>query len=1190
MVSVQEMDWTKCLSQLYNQLQATDDQETTKKIIDLLSKYKEKSFSLVFCGHFSAGKSTLLNRLFGKQLLPTSPIPTSANVVKIRKGDGEIRLLSFDQEEQVYYGTYTEEQFGAMCKQGGEVAEIELVLEDAPFPEGVVLVDTPGIDSTDPAHRKVTQQVLHLADEIFYTVDYNHVQAAGNFEFIKALTKRGKRVTLLVNQIDKHREPEMAFSKYRKSILDSLANWEIEVERVFFLSLKKEDHPQNQLFQLLQYVQELLSSRKERQKETIEKEATWLVQQHLKQLQENSHENFNSRHVATLEKQITALDEKINQVSEELERDRQTLIDNMDSLFQHAYLMPASLRDTAYAYLESLQPGFKVGFLFTKAKTEKEKQRRAETFYHALQEVVTAQIETHLVSLFERFASEHSLWMDELGEDLRSKLPTIPQNLLKEVFHQEATLSGQYLLTYSETLSQQIIAIYREYGLSFVERFYAEQKKQIKSRKKKLEEKRETVQQQLEEAYRAQKSRDQFKAYKQKLQAILNGEYESESAVKSTELIQKRSKRVIEQLALPQEMENLSASVQVTNTTAKQKEFSSAQMVSYLQKVEKFLQRYESLTSFVADVQAKRERLEKRQFTVVLFGAFSAGKSSFINALLGKHVIPVSPHPTTAALTKICPPDQEHAHGIGVITYLSEPALLQELQRVFRLFQEEIENLDEAVSHIDSLLKRRSFSPSQKLAIPFLKAVKENIATIRPRLGTQNRCTQTELSSIVGTEEKACFIQSAELYYDSPLAQHGITLVDTPGADSIHARHTNTAFQYIKEADAILYLNYYNHAFSQGDRERLIQLGRVQDLFTVDKLFFLLNASDLAASEKERLEVSNYMKQQLQSFGIRQPRLFSISSLQAMDPQQRADSGLPQFEKVFYPFIQTDLQAAVVQAANKEIERIEHWIDEWLATSQLNLQQKEKQRKEWREDCKQIKKKIIDLGTVADQEALKQEQRELVYHLKQRLRLRYQDLFSEFINPASISENGRTGKRQLSTAINELALFLQQVIEQELQALVLRLEVWIERRLNYVQERLQEQWQAQHPLFILQKIHDISFPEMKWSQLPSFQVDQDVVTLFKNKKGFFEQGGRKELQKRLEDDVQEWMNEILKDEEQRLSDHFTGIWKEQVDHWKEACQEQLERYFQEKLTTLSEDEEAKAKKAQEELAAIKKDF
>ncbi|WP_249686057.1 dynamin family protein, partial [Bacillus velezensis] len=61
---------------------------------------------------------------------------------------------------------------------------------------------------------------------------------------------------------------------------------------------------------------------------------------------------------------------------------------------------------------------------------------------------------------------------------------------------------------------------------------------------------------------------------------------------------------------------------------------------------------------------------------------------------------------------------------------------------------------------------------------------------------------------------------------------------------------TDVSFQYIKNAGAILFVTYYNHVFSRAGREFLIQLGRVKDTFALDKMFFLINAADLAESEE----------------------------------------------------------------------------------------------------------------------------------------------------------------------------------------------------------------------------------------------------------------------------------------------------------------------------------------------------
>ncbi|WP_249662345.1 dynamin family protein, partial [Lysinibacillus fusiformis] len=44
-------------------------------------------------------------------------------------------------------------------------------------------------------------------------------------------------------------------------------------------------------------------------------------------------------------------------------------------------------------------------------------------------------------------------------------------------------------------------------------------------------------------------------------------------------------------------------------------------------------------------LEDKVERLQKNDFMIALFGAFSARKSSFSNALMGAKVLPVSPNP-----------------------------------------------------------------------------------------------------------------------------------------------------------------------------------------------------------------------------------------------------------------------------------------------------------------------------------------------------------------------------------------------------------------------------------------------------------------------------------------------------------------------------------------------------------------
>ncbi|WCK52688.1 dynamin family protein [Aneurinibacillus sp. Ricciae_BoGa-3] len=114
--------------------------------------------------------------------------------------------------------------------------------------------------------------------------------------------------------------------------------------------------------------------------------------------------------------------------------------------------------------------------------------------------------------------------------------------------------------------------------------------------------------------------------------------------------------------------------------------------------------------------------MQDRTYTIALFGAFSAGKSSFANALLGESVLPVSPNPTTATINRILPPDVDHPHGTAVVRFKSEAQLLKDINQSLELSEQcttEQQNAEEQqqLSHSLKLLttdNRRFLSAVQK--------------------------------------------------------------------------------------------------------------------------------------------------------------------------------------------------------------------------------------------------------------------------------------------------------------------------------------------------------------------------------------------------------------------------------------------------------------------------------------------
>lgn len=149
--------------------------------------------------------------------------------------------------------------------------------------------------------------------------------------------------------------------------------------------------------------------------------------------------------------------------------------------------------------------------------------------------------------------------------------------------------------------------------------------------------------------------------------------------------------------------------------------------------------------------------------------------------------------------------------------------------------------MNEASKEIDKvMLEKGQEGVLEKTHYAFLQAFKQGCNDYFHQLGAVIETDLNEFAEFVAREERSCFVEWIELYYDCELTRKGITLVDTPGADSINARHTGVAFDYIKNSDAILFVTYYNHAFSRADREFLIQLGRVKESFSLIKCSLLL--------------------------------------------------------------------------------------------------------------------------------------------------------------------------------------------------------------------------------------------------------------------------------------------------------------------------------------------------------------
>lgn len=1135
--------------QLFNR---NEDEERFKKTAYFANKLIDKEYTIGFAGHFSAGKSSMINALTGDDLLPSSPIPTSANIVKVRKAETDYAIIHRTDGTAVKYaGHGFPAAIKSFSKDGAAVSLVEIGHTESKLPDGITVMDTPGVDSTDDAHRLSTESALHLADLVFYTMDYNHVQSELNFRFTKELMRYNENVYLIINQIDKHRESELPFQDFKKSVEHSFNMWGVIPKGIFYTSLKDATHEHNDFNKVKEIVDGSMENWQEQFVENAKQTLVKLNDEHRQFLMDELEERKNTFSDRMTEEEWNRNEELLAELAEAKKMlsllSEDAFASNFDqaqnSLLQGAAITPYETRELLKAYLESLSSRFKVGFLFGAKKTAEERERRKNALAENIGKLVHAQIEVHLKALMKKSLKEAGILTDDRSLSIDAMDLTVPFTELEKEFNVSEVITGDTVLNFSERMRTAILNAFRKMTDDWkheMARITAqsgnEQAGPLEQKVRILDEKRmailqvEEVQQQLENVEREMKNPTK------------------QTLVASDALLEKwRTRETLQTLEFDGTDEEENAQQEISEepeVTLDHTESDSTDAVSVAGHAVQVAQAVERIPGFLEAAEylrKKADRLDGQEFTVALFGAFSAGKSSFSNALIGEKVLPVSPNPTTAAINRIRPVSEGNEDCTADVLLKTEERMTEDVLRSLEALSIKALSLDDAFQKADAALHTELEEEHLHIHKAFISAFQKGYPIYRDALGTVVKAERDEFVKFVAEEDRSCFVESIDFYYDCELTRKGITLVDTPGADSINARHTDVAFEYIRNADAILFVTYYNHAFARADREFLVQLGRVKDAFELDKMFFIVNAIDLAANEEEAEAVKTFVGDELRKFGIRHPRVHGISSLQALEAKVKgqADSLMTSFEKEFHHFLENDLKGLAVQALEEETLKTIERLSSLISRTEANRTRKAERLEELNRLEGEVRRHFTYQFAEVLTKATHNELQELIYYILQRVFLRYSDFFKEAYSPSVFVNN--SAERALKGALAETVGMIGFDLTQELKVTNLRM-------LNFMKKQIADR----------QRIELTHLNDMDSSVVPSPYEPQEaemltfatpyedpgvyssVNKLFKNQKAFFEKGERDVLKDRL--------GELLKQD----ASIYLGEEKEQLAKWTDS--------------------------------------
>ncbi|WP_122868444.1 dynamin family protein [Campylobacter showae] len=317
-----------------------------------------------------------------------------------------------------------------------------------------------------------------------------------------------------------------------------------------------------------------------------------------------------------------------------------------------------------------------------------------------------------------------------------------------------------------------------------------------------------------------------------------------------------------------------------------------------------------------------RQKAHELEFNVAVTGVINAGKSTLLNALLGKKILGASNVPETVNLTVL----KYSPEPFAKVNFWSE-AELKELG----IAQDQDDEIAQIYGDLGVKFEGDPSETAQNLTAKF-DADDDELAAKFKSSSSGQICSDQPASKTIKTDEiklytsadskYAKFVKSVELYENLELLKDNVRIIDTPGIDDAVAAREELVRRFMRECDLMVHLMNVSQSATQKDLDFIVS--SLQNSHAV-KLAVLLTHADVL-KDGELNEVAAYAKKSVEErtreLGIG-AEFFAVSAKSYFEGGQ--NNGVEEFKQYLYETLfgpSSQKSRLGIEAYKKELGRV----------------------------------------------------------------------------------------------------------------------------------------------------------------------------------------------------------------------------------------------------------------------------